>query len=279
MDRYWDWKQPIPGYEPFPTAGDGHDKYYDDNAWIAIALTEGFETTGRHEMIDRASQIARFLESGWDDTLGGGIWWHEQHKNNYKNTCANAPSAVAFLRLAKASPAKAAELREMAQRTVNWTVSRLQNDDGLFADGISTDGHVQRVPITYNTALMIRAELLLYRATGDRSNLEAAEGMEKAADAFVSKDTGRYRDKVRWSHLLVEADLAMYRQDKNPHWLARARAAADAEYAAWKASPSDQLIDIASLARELWLLNESHTAAGISFWRRADGPLTTAPTR
>jgi hypothetical protein len=275
MDRYWDWKQPIAGYEPFPTDGDGHDKYYDDNAWIAIALVEGFETTGRHEMVDRASAIVTFLESGWDDTLGGGIWWHELHKGNGKNTCANAPSAVAFLRLAKVSPTKAADLRKMAQRTVDWTITNLQNKDGLFADGITTDGQVHRAPMTYNTALMIRAELLLYRATGDRSNLEAAERMEKAADAFVSKDAGRYRNKIRWSHLLVEADLAMYRQDKNPHWLARARAAVDADYAAWKASPSDQLLDVASLARELWLLNESHTAAGISFWRRADGPLTT----
>jgi hypothetical protein len=31
MDRYWDPKAQIPGYEPAPTAGNGHDKYYDDN--------------------------------------------------------------------------------------------------------------------------------------------------------------------------------------------------------------------------------------------------------
>lgn len=279
MDRYWDSKQAIPGYEPFPTDGDKHDKYYDDNEWIAIALVEGFETTGRREMLDRAGKVADFVESGWDDTLGGGIWWHEQHKGNGKNTCANAPAAVAFLRLAKASPAKAPDLRKMAQRTVDWTVTNLQKDDGLFADAITTDGVVHRFSLTYNTALMIRAELLLYRATGNRSDLEAAERMEKAADAFVNKQTGRYHDQVRWSHLLVEADLAMHRQDKNPYWLARARAAVDAEYAAWKNSPSDQLMDVAALARELWLLNESHTASGISFWTRADGPLSKPTTR
>ena len=274
MDRYWDRKQPLGGYEPAPTSGNGHDKYFDDNEWIAITLVEGYETTGRREMLDHASAVVNFVQSGWDDALGGGIWWHEQHKGNGKNTCANGPAAVAFLRLARNSPTpKAAQLVKFAQRTVDWTVKNLQNDDGRFADAITTDGQVHRGALTYNTALMIRAELLLYRTTGNQADLDAAERMEQAADAFVDRKTGRFRDKVRWSHLLVEADLAMYRQDKNPRWPARARAAVDAEYAAWKAAPSDQLLDVASLARELWLLNESHTTAGISFWTKADGPL------
>jgi hypothetical protein len=278
MDHYWDWKQTLGGYEPYPTGGDGHDKYYDDNEWIAIALIEGFQTTGRSEMLERAAKVVDFVASGWDDTLGGGIWWHERHKGNGKNTCSNAPAAVAFLRLAMVSPARAIELRKMAQRTVDWTIAHLQRDDGRFADGITTDGVVHKFSLTYNTALMIRAELLLYRATGDRADLEAAERMERSADAFVDSRSGRYHDQVRWSHLLVEADLAIYRQDKNPDWLRRARAAVDADYTAWKASPSDQLIDVASLARELWLLNESHTYEGIAFWRRADGPLGVTQT-
>jgi hypothetical protein len=274
MDRYWDRKQQLGGYEPVPTNGNGHDKYFDDNEWIAITLVEGFETTGRREMLNGASADVNFIQSGWDDALGGGFWWHEQHKGNGKNTCANGPAAVAFLRLARnLPPTQAIPLVRFAQKTVDWTVKNLQNDDGRFADNITTDGQVNRGALTYNTALMIRAELLLYRATGNAAHLEAAERMEKAAEAFVHRDTGRYGDKIRWSHLLVEADLAMYRQDRNPHWLERARAAVDAEYAAWKSAPSEELLDIASLARELWLLNESHTTAGIAFWTKADGPI------
>ena len=41
--------------------------------------------------------------------------------------------------------------------------------------------------LTYNTALMIRAELGLYRQTGDKKHLDAAERTGKAADWFQSK--------------------------------------------------------------------------------------------
>ena len=122
---------------------------------------------------------------------------------------------------------------------------------------------------------MIRAELGLYRATGNPSDLTAAQRMAAAADKFVRSPSGRYGDKIRWSHLLVEADLAIYRTDKNPHWLERARAAVDAEYDAWQSNPSDQLLDVASLARELWLLNESHSPQGRVFWTRVDGPIAS----
>ncbi len=45
LDIYWDAKSPIPGYEPAPTSGNGHDKYYDDNAWFVIALAEAYRDT------------------------------------------------------------------------------------------------------------------------------------------------------------------------------------------------------------------------------------------
>ena len=46
LDVYWDAKVPIPAYEPAPTRGNGHDKYYDDNAWIVITFLEAYQLTG-----------------------------------------------------------------------------------------------------------------------------------------------------------------------------------------------------------------------------------------
>src|SRR5439155_6622654 len=45
MDGYWDALDTPAGYEPSPTTGGGHDKYYDDNAWMAITYCEAFEMT------------------------------------------------------------------------------------------------------------------------------------------------------------------------------------------------------------------------------------------
>ena len=158
-------------------------------------------------------------------------------------------------------------------------LANLQDEDKLFFDNISaTDRHIARFKLTYNSALMIRAELGLYRATGNPANLKAAKEVAAACDAFVNPKTGGYRDAIRFSHLLVEADLAMYRTDGDAHLLSRARRAVDADYAAWRDHPSNQLLDIAALARELWLLAESHSPAGKAFWKRVDQPVAVHST-
>ena len=217
--------------------------------------------------------------SGWDDQLGGGIWWHERHLDGSKNTCANAPAAVACLALARRlnTPAEAAKYRTMARRIVDWTRAELENPDGRFADNVVvSSGKVARFTLTYNTALMIRAGLMLASQTGSSADLAEAERESKAADGFVDQATGKYRDRTKWSHLQVEADLAVARQTTDKalaeHVLNRARAAVDADYAAWKADPSGELIDVAALARELWLLTDAETQSGQAFWRRSDGP-------
>src|SRR5437763_879136 len=43
LAAYWDAQVPIPAYEPAPTRGNGHDKYYDDNAWVVITFLEAYE--------------------------------------------------------------------------------------------------------------------------------------------------------------------------------------------------------------------------------------------
>ncbi|MFO1489929.1 MAG: glycoside hydrolase family 76 protein [Kiritimatiellia bacterium] len=86
LDGYRDAKAKVPGYEPSPVAGGTGDKYYDDNAWMVITLLEAHELTRDNRYRARAEQALRFVLSGWDDQAGGGIWWHEGHKDGAKNT-------------------------------------------------------------------------------------------------------------------------------------------------------------------------------------------------
>ena len=276
LDRYWDRNQPLGGYEPAPSDGNGDDKYYDDNEWMAITFAEAYATSGDPAELARTRQTVDFVLSGWDDELGGGIWWHEKHKDGSKNTCANGPAAVACLRLAQFLPAAAAaKYRTAARHIVDWTRGHLEKPTGRFADNVVVaTGKVNGGELTYNTALMIRANLMLWQQGGAAADRAEAEREASAADAFVSHKTGGYRDAVKWSHLQVEADLAVARATAD-HALAdrlrrRARAAVDADYAAWQATPSDKLIDVAPLARELYLLAEDASPAGRAFWRRMD---------
>ncbi len=272
LDGYWDSKARIPGYEAAPTKGNGSDKYYDDNAWLVITFLEAYETNRDPRYLERADATLKFVLSGWDEQRGGGIWWHQNHKDGTKNTCANAPSAVGCLRLArfKEGPAAAA-LIEHARNLVEWTIGALQDNDGLFDDRIVVaTGEVKRGKLTYNSALMLRALLGLYRATEKKEYLEHAQRIGKAADWFLDKKTGVYRDAVRYSHFMVEADLELYRATKEDYLLARAKKNVDAFYASWKAKQPEDMMSNACIARVLWLMAETETEAGRAFWQKAD---------
>lgn len=270
MDRYWDTKAKIPGYEPAPTSGNGNDKYYDDNQWMVITFMEAHDLTRDQKFLDRADETLRFSLSGWDDKLGGGIWWHEQHKDGSKNTCANAPAAVAALRVARYRDREANI--EWARKLGKWTTEHLQDKDGLFFDNQKVaDGKIDKTKYTYNTALMVRANLGLYHATKDARFLTEAKRIGAAAKAFLRPKTGTYRDGYKFTHLLVEADLDLYRVTGDASLLQRAKKNADGAWAQWQKEPPKEMIEQASIARMLWLLADQETEVGRKFWKDADG--------
>ena len=88
LDAYWDSKVEVPGYEAAPTRGNGDDKYYDDNAWLVITFLEAYETDQDPRYLTRADATLKFVLSGWDEECGGGIWWHQRHKDGTKNACS-----------------------------------------------------------------------------------------------------------------------------------------------------------------------------------------------
>jgi hypothetical protein len=272
LDAYWDFKVKIPGYEPTPTRGNGNDKYYDDNAWLVITFLEAYETTGNARYLTRADETLKFVLSGWDEKGGGGIWWHQGHKDGTKNACSNGPAAVGCLRLAKFRKGEdAAALIEFARKIVAWTVNTLQADDGLVEDRVVVaTGEVKRGKLTYNSALMLRALLGLYRATGQKEYLEQAQRIGNASDWFLRRKTGVYRDALQYAHFMVEADLELYRTTKEEYLLDRAKKNVEAYYASWKVKPPGDLTSNAAIARLLWLMAETETDAGRAFWQKAD---------
>src|SRR2546430_4290504 len=116
---------------------------------MVLTYCEAFEMTQDRKYLARAQQSLDFVLSGWDDKRGGGIWWHEGHKDGTKNTCVNAPAAVACLRIAKYLPAeKAKEYRAMARKIVQWTSHTLE-DNGLYSDRITVEtGRIHQVKLT-----------------------------------------------------------------------------------------------------------------------------------
>ncbi len=211
---YWLKHDGIEGFDvqPGPKVS---DRYYDDNAWLVLALAEVFEVTKDPKYLDRSVATFRFVMSGEDDKLGGGLYWREVEKNS-KNTCTNAPAIVSALRLHQLT--KDDKHLETAKRLYAWTKSKLQENDGLFSDNIRLNGRVDRRKFTYNSALMIRANCLFHEITGEGSYLEEAKRIALAAEKEWIAETGSIADSGRFAHLLLESFLELHDRDKDPRW-------------------------------------------------------------
>lgn len=227
MEGYWSRDARPPGYDAYLSQS-GSDKYYDDNAWMVLTFAEAYRLTKDKRYQARAQEALRYVLSGWDDKMGGGIYWREDRKS--KNTCANAPGAVAALAVSDADDRE--DSLAWARRIVAWTQKNLQDPaDGLYWDNISVaTGTIEKTKWTYNTALMLRAHLDLWRLTKSKPDRDEAVRLAEASEkVFVLQETGAFRDDALFSHLLVEAYLLLWRETKIP-WL-KARAEANGVFA------------------------------------------------
>ena len=268
LQGYWDTNAPIPGYDAYLSSPGSSDKYYDDNAWMVLTFVEAYEKTGERRYLLRAVEALRFVLSGWDEKLGGGIYWREDHKS--KNTCSNGPSAMAALAVARHLNAN--YYVGWAKRIVAWTNAKLQDSDGLFLDNCDLKGTPERTKWTYNAALMLRSNLAIWKATGEKNYLTEANRIALACEKeFVEPSTKAFRDEANFSHLLVEAFLELHRETNAPYLRARAEACGSfawntlrdpkdgGHFTRWRIEPNRQqprklLMDNASVARLYWLL-------------------------
>ena len=202
---YWNKAGPVPGYDVLPVPKP-KDRYYDDNAWMCLALIETYEVLGDKKYLKWAEEAFKFVWSGWDEKLGGGIYWRENEKKS-KNTCSNAPAAVCALRLFEVT--KKAGYDEKAARILSWTLRNLRDPkDGVYWDSIDLRGKIDEMKWSYNTALMIRAAA----ERGPRKGRDDANpfqlGMASipgAVSRWLLGEPGTIRDAAPFAHLLFEA--------------------------------------------------------------------------
>ena len=200
------------------------DRYHDDNAWVVLGLIETYEVTRDRRHLRQAVELQDFVLGGEDDVLGGGIWWRENQRAS-KNACANAPAIVGALRLYEVT--RETKYLEAARRLYAWMNAHLQDSDGLYFDNVATDGTVQRTKWSYNSALMIRANVLLWRATRDqRFRQEACRIAAAAAATWVRAGDGAVTDESPFAHLLLDAFCELAAVDRNGSWDAIAARAA-----------------------------------------------------
>ena len=208
-----------PGFDVNP-GPKNPDRYYDDNAWICLALLETYGLTRDPKDLAYASDAYRFALSGEDaSNLDGGIYWHEDQTKS-KNACSSGPvmlDALAFYDITRE-----AKHLDTAKRLYDWTCSHLQDTDGLVFDSIGvSDAKVNKSKFTYNTATLIRAACGLYRATHEKKYLDEARRVAKASEKrFVRTEDGIIAGAGKLGVKLLEAYIDLYETDHDDHWKA-----------------------------------------------------------
>lgn len=217
LQKYWHEHNGIGGYDVLPNT-QKPDRYYDDNAWIVLALLDSYTTTNDLKHLARAAETFTFVLSGEDQVLGGGVYWRENRQKS-KNTCSNAPAIVAALRLYQQT--NQPRYLNIARRLYVWTHARLQDrESGLFLDNLRLSGEVDRRIFSYNSAVMIEANCLFYQVTDDPKYLHEAQRIANAAEArWIDLETGAVRDSGKFAHMLLESLIALWQCDSDPHWI------------------------------------------------------------
>lgn len=226
LEEYFDTRRTPEAYASYIRSAPQSDRYYDDNVWLGIDFTDTYLLTHEAKYLQKAELIWKFIESGTDDKLGGGIYWCEQTKES-KNTCSNAPGSVLALKLFKAT--QDSSYLKKGQQLYEWTKATLQDPaDQLYFDNIALDGNIGKAKYAYNSGQMIQSASLLYQLTGQQQYLTDARNIAKSCYYyFFTSYTPQKGDSFRlikkgdvwFTAVMLRGYIELYQTDRDRTYL------------------------------------------------------------
>ena len=225
LEEYFDTQRTPNAYSYIQTAP-ASDRFYDDNVWLGIDFTDIYQITGEQKYLDKAQLIWKFIESGTDNLLGGGIYWCEQKKES-KNTCSNAPGSVLAFKLFKAT--NDSVYFKQGKDLYEWTQKNLQDStDYLYFDNIRLDGKIGKAKFAYNSGQMMQSAALLYQLTQNPIYLKEAQNVAKECYNYFFTDftttTGENfkilkQGDIWFTAVMLRGFIELYHIDKNKTYI------------------------------------------------------------
>lgn len=222
LELYWNDTTTPPGYDSYvrPPLGQGGDKFYDDNEWLALEFLRLYTRDGDDAYLERAKEIFELVVYGWDDDPShpcpGGVFWTQAPWSQDRNTISNAPGAQIGLHLFEIT--KDDEYLDWAKRMVAWTDGCMLAPNGLYWDNIKLDGSIDKTQWSYNQGMMIGAKVLLYRATGDSGYLRQAQDVARAALKYYGGAGRYYTQPARFNAIFFKNLLLLNEEAANPSY-------------------------------------------------------------
>lgn len=194
LEEYFDIQRTPNAYSSYIQTAPTSDRFYDDNVWLGIDFTDIYQITQEKRYLDKAQLIWKFIESGTDSLLGGGIYWCEQKKES-KNTCSNAPGSVLALKLFKAT--NDSIYFRQGKELYEWTQKNLQDStDYLYFDNIGLDRKIGKAKYAYNSGQMMQSAALLYQLTRNPLYLKDAQNIAKECYNYFSQTLQQLQGKA-----------------------------------------------------------------------------------
>lgn len=166
------------------------NRYYDDMAWMALALLRAEEVAGE-DTSGLVRDLWTDIRAGWHPEHGG-IVWRRADPRPFTNAPANGPAAILAARLHRRH-GDPADL-DLALRIADWLQTTLVDPaTGIVWDGVhpADDPGPDRTLYTYNQGTVVGAEVELWQITGDQVHLDRARRTAGAAlDRFAGPDNG-----------------------------------------------------------------------------------------
>jgi|CZKG01.1.fsa_nt_gi hypothetical protein len=209
LGHYWDAHGNPAAYDSdvTPPHGHGGDKYYDDNAWVGLALVQHDRLRSVASSRKRAAELFAFALTGWDSNprhpSPGGLFWVKQGAgrgltDHTRHTISNAPNAELGFHLHELTGSSAFDgdaQHTGARNMYDWVNEALdesrataQPATGLYFDNMQLDGNIDKTVWTYNQGVMIGANVLQHRLTGEAQYLPRAEAIaHKTMTHFAGK--------------------------------------------------------------------------------------------
>lgn len=162
----------IEGFDRIYGADWTKNEFNDDVMWICIANLRGYQITGNTKWREHAcTNFDAVYARAWDTNFaGGGMFWKTENRS--KNTCVNAPAAIAACLLWKSYGD--VRYREEANAIIDWVKTALSDGHGWIYDSIRTNGSIGQFSFSYNQGTFIGACNFLGRTN------DAAEVMDYA---------------------------------------------------------------------------------------------------
>lgn len=161
--------------------------WFDDEAWMAVALLRAHDATGDRALLDRAvalvDDVFRFApDATCCGAAPGGLWWDRRHTQ--KATASNAVPVIAAARLYE----RTGDARWLAHArdAYRWWYDHMVDARGQVMDHVRPSGEQVWWRFSYDGGALIGAALALHRATGEAGYVADAR---RLAGFLVSAQT------------------------------------------------------------------------------------------